>query len=204
MPSLTSTNPNREPASRREGAQTDRQDRSGSVWGWGGRLVHGALAAVALAAVVAGSAAAGSLVSSSQIAANTIHGRDIHNGSIKGIDVKNGSLRRRDFKLASIRGPQGATGTAGAVGPQGPPGPDGVAGVRFLSQTVPSSGGAVRFFLSCASGEVVLGGGAESATPVDLHESTPFITSQGIGGWLVSASVRTGAFTLDVKAVCAP
>ena len=168
-----------------------------------GRILrNGTLVAAALVAVVAGSAKAGSLITSSQIASNTIRGRDIHDNSIKGVDVKNGSLRRRDFNLASIRGPQGASGTAGAQGPQGPPGLNGVRAVRVLSTTVPSAAGFAKLFVACDPGETILGGGAESATPVDFHVSTPFITSAGINGWLAEASVRTGAFSMDVKAVC--
>lgn len=74
-------------------------------------------------------------------------------------------------------GPQGVQGPAGPQGPPGPQGPSGTAGTltvtvrRTASQTVPAGGNRAEE-ISCAAGEVLVGGGFIQ-TSVDVREAFP-------------------------------
>jgi hypothetical protein len=103
------------------------------------------------------------------------------------------------------RGPQGATGLQGPAGSQGPTGPQGPAGTQgapgpqslseqivYATFTTSDSPGSWYGYVTCPSGEIVTGGGAE------LANATDNVVTDSYPG-TVEGDASTTQWTADVK-----
>jgi hypothetical protein len=76
------------------------------------------------------------LITGKQIKNGSVKGVDVRDGSIRSADVRDGSLLASDFKAGQLPAPgsgsgqPGPQGPEGAVGPRGPAGPEGERGLR--------------------------------------------------------------------------
>jgi hypothetical protein len=104
---------------------------------------------------------------------NSVGTSQLKRNAVTSAKVRDGSLLATDFRAGQIpRGPAGPQGPAGPAGPQGATGAAGPAGrnavtsiaVRVSSPVlVAAAGGTATATVSCAPGEVAVGGGGITA-----------------------------------------
>jgi hypothetical protein len=145
-----------------------------------------------------------------RLPANSVGTKQLKTNAVVSSKVKNGSLTAADFAPRTIptgpRGPQGPAGPQGppgAMGPTGPQGPPGAPAVTSID-VVSSGPSPSPVSVSCPSGEIATGGGAEAQTGI-LKASEPHVDTDGFpDGWQAS-SVDTNGTTptqATVWAVC--
>jgi len=172
-------------------------------------------------------------MSGTTYAAVAVTGRDIRNGTIRGVDIAKGTITSSKLRDRTIKGIDVANNTitsakirdaslmirdfkAGQV-PVGPAGPQGVPGINAassvlvreaLSPGLVAAGDTAAVSVACAAGEKAVSGGTTSPSTVfDVRSSRP-VGAAGAGeipvGWRVEAVNIAGApNTLQVFAICA-
>ena len=172
-------------------------------------------------------------LSGTTYAAVKVTGRDIRNGTIRGVDIANGTITSSKLRDRAIKGIDLASNTitsakvrdesllirdfkagqvpAGTTGPQGAPGINAATSLlvrEALSPGLIAAGDAATVTVACAAGEKAVSGGATSPSTVfDVRSSRP-VGAAGAGdiptGWRVEAVNVAGApNTLQVFAICA-
>ena len=172
-------------------------------------------------------------LSGSAYAAVAVTGRDIRNGTIRGVDMAKGTITSSKLRDRTVRGIDVANNTitsgkirdasllirdfkAGQL-PAGPTGPPGVPGINAASSVLIrgaqspgliAAGDTATVAVACAGGEKAIAGGVTSpSNTFDVRSSTP-VGAAGAGeipvGWRVEAVNIAGApNTLQVFAICA-
>jgi hypothetical protein len=163
---------------------------------------------IALCALVI--AMGGTSYAAIKLPANSVGTKQLKANAVVSSKVKNGSLTAADFAPNRIPtgprgplgppGPQGLQGPIGPSGPQGPPGEPAVTTVDVVTSGPSLSPGSV----SCPSGEIATGGGAEAQTGM-LKASSPHVDADGFPDGWGAASVASDGTTptqVTVWAVC--
>jgi hypothetical protein len=162
---------------------------------------------------------------------NSVGTLQLQAGAVTSSKVKNFSLRRVDFAPGQIptgarglpgpagpAGPPGAAGTAGASGPSGPSGPSGAGGTSnaaiYGAVVSVSGGGTAGTFVTCPTGQRVLGGGAALDGTASAGDAITYSFPSSSGGAKLAngqaasswaAAMKNGAATtrnVTVYAVC--
>jgi hypothetical protein len=145
-----------------------------------------------------------------KLPANSVGTKQLKANAVVSSKVKNHSLIAEDFAPNRIptgprgpqgpAGPQGLPGPRGATGPQGPPGEPAVTTVDVVNSGPSLSPVSV----SCPSGEIAAGGGAEAQTGM-LAATSPHVDADGFpDGWqgFSVASDGTTPTQVTVWAIC--